>query len=206
MLLEYLQKNYITNEPIFLADIDLPVTDTNLRQMFKVLCDSGKIERYDTGVYYIKGQSRLKGGVAISPRDVAKCKYIAGKNSIYGYYSGYSFANELGLTTQVPVTIEIVTNKASSKFRETSIRNQRIILRKPRTEVTVENSNILQLLDLLKDFEQYVDDDITYAGERIAEYIRRIGIKRADIDKYISLFPDKVYKYIYEMRLYDVFA
>ena len=34
MLLEYLQKNYKVNEPIFVSDIDLPVTDTNLRQMF----------------------------------------------------------------------------------------------------------------------------------------------------------------------------
>ena len=66
MLLEYLQINYVVNEPIFLSDIDLPVSDTNLRQMFKVLCDSGKIQRYDTGIYYIKGSSRLKGGTNIS--------------------------------------------------------------------------------------------------------------------------------------------
>lgn len=51
MLLEYLQKNYKVNEPIFVSDINLQVTDTNLRQMFKVLCDKGQIYRYDTGIY-----------------------------------------------------------------------------------------------------------------------------------------------------------
>lgn len=76
MLLEYLQKNYKVNEPIFVSDIDLPVTDTNLRQMFKVLCDSGQIYRYETGIYYMKGNTRLKGGVPLSASKVARYKYI----------------------------------------------------------------------------------------------------------------------------------
>jgi hypothetical protein len=53
MLYEYLKETYQTNEPIFLSDVDLPVSSTNLRQMFKILCDSGKIKRYDNGIYYI---------------------------------------------------------------------------------------------------------------------------------------------------------
>ena len=50
MLFDYLQENYKVNEPIFVSDIGLPVTDNNLRQMFKVLCDKGQIIRYDTGI------------------------------------------------------------------------------------------------------------------------------------------------------------
>ena len=61
------------------------------------------------------------------------------------------------------------------------------MLRRPRTQINKENVDVLQLLDLLKDFEQYVDEDMV-------------------VDKYITLFPDRVYKYIYEMRLYNVFA
>ena len=53
MLLEYLQENYNKNEPIFVADIHLPVSDTNLRQMLKVLCDKGTIQRFDTGIYIL---------------------------------------------------------------------------------------------------------------------------------------------------------
>lgn len=52
MLYEYLTSKYSPNEPIFLADIDLPsVNDNTLRQMFKKLCDTGKIKRFDNGVY-----------------------------------------------------------------------------------------------------------------------------------------------------------
>lgn len=206
MLLNYLQKNYKVNEPIFVSDIDLPVTDTNLRQMLKVLCDNGQIFRYDTGIYYMKGVSRLKGGISLSASEVARYKYISRNNQINGYYSGYTFANQLGLTTQVPYTIEIVSNQASAKCREVRLKNQKIMLRKPRAEITKDNYSVLQLLDLLKDWEKYVDDDMSMAAERIRAYIREICIRRTDVDEYIGLFPDRVYKYIYEMRLYNAFA
>lgn len=206
MLLEYLQENYKVNEPIFVSDIDLPVTDTNLRQMFKVLCDSGQIYRYETGIYYMKGNTRLKGGVPLSASKVARYKYIARNDQVNGYYSGYTFANLLGLTTQVPYTIEIVSNAASAKCREVSVKNQKIMLRRPRTQINKENVDVLQLLDLLKDFEQYVDEDMVVATGIISSYIKKIGMKRSDVDEYITLFPDRVYKYIYEMRLYNVFA
>ena len=32
------------------------------------------------------------------------------------------------------------------------------------------------------------------------------NIKKDDVDLYIKHYPDKIYRYIYEMRLYDVFA
>ena len=69
-----------------------------------------------------------------------------------------------------------------------------------------ENVDVLQILDLLKDFEQYVDEDMVAATYIISSYIKKIGMKRSDVDEYITLFPDRVYKYIYEMRLYNVFA
>ena len=206
MLLDYLQENYNNNEPIFVSDIHLPVSDTNLRQMLKVLCDKGTIHRFDTGIYYLAGISRLKGGTSLSPGEVVRYKYISRNNKTEGYYSGYTFANQLGISSQVPVVIELVSNEASAKVREVSIKNQRIILRKPRTEINDSNCKVLQLLDLMKDFEQYSDDDNTAAPEIIRTYVRDIKIKRSDVDKYISLFPMKVYKNIYETRLYDVFA
>lgn len=205
MLLEYLQERYRVNEPIFVSDIALPVTNTNLRQMFKVLCDSGQIMRYDTGIYYLKGKSKLKGGTVMSADEVARYKYISRNNQINGYYSGYTFANQLGLTTQVPFTIEIVSNYSSAKYREISLKNQKIILRKPRTQVTNENCNILQFLDLLKDLEIYADD-ISDAAKRLSTYAKELRLCRTEIDEYIGFFPERIYKNIYETRLYNVFA
>jgi predicted transcriptional regulator of viral defense system len=206
MLYKYLQEKYKPHEPIFLSDVDLPVTNTNLRQMFKVLCDSGKIERYDSGIYYIPVVSGLKGGTSIAPSTVVQYRYIARNGKIDGYYSGFTFANQLGLTVQVPYTLEIVTNNTSSKLREINLKGQRVVLRKPKATVTDRNCRVLQLLDLLKDIDFYVDDKNKETTKRLVDYIRGANITQESVDKYISLYPDKIYRNIYEMRLYNAFA
>lgn len=206
MLYKYLIKSYQPNEPIFLCDIDLPVSNGNLRKMMKDLCDVGKIKRFDIGIYYLPKQSRLKGGVPLSVDTVAKYKYVCRNGNIEGYYSGYTFANMLGVTTQVPYTIEIVSNNASAKVREIDLQGRRIILRKSRVPITNENYQILQFLDFLKDANEYSDDENDIFENRIRKYIVDENIKKDDVDLYIKYYPDKIYRYIYEMRLYDVFA
>ncbi len=206
MLYEYLEENYRPNEPIFVADVDLPVTDVNLRRMFKLLCDSGKIRRFDKGVYYIPKQSRLKGGVPLGTDTVVRAKYISRKGKIDGYYSGYTFANQLGITTQVPYVVEIVSNHASARFREVDIKGRRIVLRKPRILITDQNYRVLQLLDLLSNVTQYADENITDASDCVKAYIRNEGISRDEVDRYIGNYPERIYRNLYEMRCFDVFA
>jgi hypothetical protein len=179
---------------------------TNLRQMFKMLCDSGKIKRYDNGIYYIPTFSRLKGGIPIASGTVAQYRYIARNGKTDGYYSGFTFANQLGLTVQVPYTLEIVTNNTSSKVREINLKGQRVVLRKPKTTVTDKNCHVLQLLDLLKDIDLYADAKNKDTVERIVVYIREEEITQESVDEYISLYPDKIYRNFYEMRLYNAFA
>ena len=206
MLYEYLLANYKANEPIFVSDIDLPVSDVNLRQMFKTICDAGKIKRFDTGIYYIPKASILKGGVPLAADEVAVAKYIIRKGKVDGFYSGYTFANQLGISTQVPYVKEIVSNNASTRVKEVNVRNKKILLRRARTEITNENYVVLQLLELLKDLEQYYDISFENVCERLKKYVLTENIKKADIDKYIGDFPDKVYKNIYRTGLYNVFA
>lgn len=206
MLYEYLLENYKANEPIFVSDIEMPVTDGNLRQMFKTLCDTGKIKRFDTGIYYIPKASVLKGGVPLAADEVAVAKYIIRKGKVDGFYSGYTFANQLGISTQVPYVKEIVSNNASTRVKEVNVRNKKILLRRARTEITNENYVVLQLLELLKDLEQYYDISFENVCERLKKYVLTENIKKADIDKYIGDFPDKVYKNIYRTGLYNVFA
>ena len=206
MLYEYLLANYKANEPIFVSDIDLPVSDVNLRQMFKTICDAGKIKRFDTGIYYIPKASILKGGVPLAADEVAVAKYIIRKGKVDGFYSGYTFANQLGISTQVPYIKEIVSNNASTRVKEVNVRNKKILLRRARTEITNENYVVLQLLELLKDLEQYYDISFENVCERLKKYVLTENIKKADIDKYIGDFPDKVYKNIYRTGLYNVFA
>ena len=78
-------------------------------------------------------------------------KYILRRGKRIGYYSGYTLANRMGLSTQVPFTIEITSNYAPAQVRELTIKNHKYIIRRPVVEVTEENVTVLQFLDCLKD-------------------------------------------------------
>ncbi len=206
MLYEYLIENYKPNEPIFVSDVELPVSDCNLRQMFKSLCDAGTIKRFDTGIYYLPKKSVLKNGVPLAADEVAVAKYILKKGEIYGFYSGYTFANQLGISTQVPYVKEIVSNNASTRVKEVMVRNKRILLRRARTPINNENYVVLQFLELMKDLEQYYDIEFDAVCERLGKYVKDENITKADVDRYIGDYPDKIYKNIYRTGLYSVFA
>jgi hypothetical protein len=148
----------------------------------------------------------LKGGVPIAAGTVAKYRYITRRGRIEGYYSGYTFANQVGMTLQVPVTIEIVSNEASAKVRDIEIKGQIIRLRKPKTIVTKENAKVLQFLDLLCEVDRLSDESEEVISKRLKDIIKKQNIQKQDIDAYISLYPLKVYKNFYEKELYDVFA
>ena len=198
-LYEYLISNYKPNEPIFVSDLQISISDANLQQMFNLLCDSGKIKRFDTGIYYLPKESRLTGGVPLGADTVARYKYVSRNGRIDGYYSGYTFANQLGVITQVPYTLEIVSNNASAKVQEVNLQGRKVILRKAKIPVTKENYKILQFLDFLKDVELYMDKNNEV-------YIEDEQICKMDVDLYIRQYPDRTYRSIYEMGLYEFFV
>lgn len=198
MLYDYLIENYKAYEPIFTSDIDLDIPGNSLRPMLKDLVDSGKLCRYDAGVYYLPGDMKLKGLVPISASTVARCKYVNQKGKVRGYYAGYTFANQMGLSLQVPFVQEIVSNEASAKVREIEIKGQRFLLRKPRAVITEENYKVLQFLDFLVDFDKYLDGSVENVPTRLIQIIKDENITKNIIDTYISLYPTKVYKNMYE--------
>ena len=206
MLYEYLLKNYKPNEPIFTSDIEVGLSGNTLRPVVKQLCEQGLLNRFDNGVFYIPSKSRLKGGVPISAGTVAKYRYITRRGKVEGYYSGYTLANQVGMTSQVPVTVEIVSNEASAKVRDIKIKEQTIRLRKPKTTVTKDNAKVLQFLDLVCEVDRLSDESEDVISKRLRDIIKKQNIKKQDIDTYISLYPLKVYKNFYEKELYDVFA
>ena len=206
MLLEFLKSKFGPGKPIFTEDAEpLGLSAGNLRQQIKKLVDSGELFRYEPGVYFLPDSNHEY--YPISSNMVAEYKYITDGDEIYGYYSGYTFANQLGLCLQVPYKAEIVTNNSTAIVREIKVGRTPYYIRRAKITVTKENSNVLQLLDLLKDVEEYTDycceDE---APDIIRRHILRNKILRADVDKYIEKFPLKTYKYIYDLRLYDVFA
>ena len=206
MLLEFLKSKFGPGKPIFTEDAEpLGLSAGNLRQQFKKQVDAGELSRFEPGVYFLPDPNHEY--YPISSNMVAEYKYITDGDEIYGYYSGYTFANQLGLCLQVPYKAEIVTNNTTAIAREVKVGKIPFYIRRAKIAVTKENRNVLQLLDLLKDVEEYTDYCCEEeAPDIIRRHILRNKILRADVDKYIENFPLKTYKYIYELRLYDVLA
>lgn len=198
MLYEYLIENFKPYEPIFTSDIDIGMVGNSLRPKLKELCDSGRLCRYDAGVYYLPGKMKLKGLIPISASTVARCRYVNKRGSVRGYYSGYTFANQIGLSLQVPYVQEIVTNEASAKVREIDIKGQKFIIRKPKVRITEENIYVLQFLDFLSDIDKYMDGSSSNILEKLEKLIKDENITKELIDTYIGLYPTKVYKNLYE--------
>ena len=198
MLYGYLIENFKPYEPIFTADIDIDMVGNSLRPKLKELCDSGKLCRYEAGVYYLPGKMKLKGLTPISASAVARSRYVNRRGKVRGYYSGYTFANQIGLSLQVPYVQEIVTNEASAKVREIDIKGQKFIIRKPKAEVTEENVYTLQFLDFLSDIDKYLDGSSENILDKLEKLIKDEKITKELIDAYISLYPMNVYKNLYE--------
>jgi len=197
MLYDYIISNYQKDEPIFL--VELPgKSRESVRQEMKRLTDEGKIERLYNGVYYLSYTTILgtKGKVSID-KFIEK-RFLQANGRISGYITGIQLANMYGFTTQNPSCYEVCSNEATTKQRKLDIDGRQIIVYKPVVEITKENKGALQFLDLMCTIDKYSE----VSGEEFSTKIN-IFIERAEVDfervkKYISLFPDRVYRNIYQ--------
>ena len=205
MLYEYIKENYKENEPIFVSDLPNDgASKSALTQRLTSLCNQGLIEKYENGVYFIPKKSKLNMVIGPNADMIARYKYVFDGKTVKGYYSGHTFANQLGLTTQVPRMVEIVSNNSSAKYREIEIGKIYFAVRKSNVEINTENVYVLQLLDLLKNIDFYIDNDFIEARPKVYQYIKKHNITRKEIDKYIREYPMSVFKNYYELNLQDV--
>ena len=174
MLKTYLMENYGYNEPIFLNDLAIEgLSDNAVRQSVKRLVASGFLERYDNGIYYIPKRDGLLGKSYLDPSMVIMRRYVQNKSEIYGYLTGISFANQLGLTTQMPAVIEIVTNREASNGRMITVGSQRVRIKKPAITVSDSNAELLQLLDTIGQAEKYTELTKEETVETLISYMRK---------------------------------
>ena len=199
MLLDNLKGNYKKGEHNFLTDISIPnMTEENLRYHLKKYTDDGVLCRFEPGVYYFPKENLFGERSVLSADVVAVNKYIRRRGKRVGYYSGYTLANRMGLSTQVPFTEEITSNYAPAAVRELSIKNRKYIIRRPVAEVNETNAPVLQLLDCLKDIDKCAEFDMDFCGKILTKYIMENEITKENIDLFISRYPIKIYKAIYE--------
>ena len=96
--------------------------------------------------------------------------------------------------------IEIVSNNVFSDG-EVIIGNRRFVVMKPVVPITKENVYILQMLELLKNLDAYLDCTYEEAREKFAEYISVYEITKSDVEMYIKEYQESTLKYYYKLEL-----
>ena len=197
MVLDYITENYTKGEPIFISELPGESRDY-LRQEMKKLVDDGKLERLYNGVYYLSYITILgtKGRISIDKYIEKKFLNVNGK--VAGYITGLQLANKYGFTTQNPSCYEICSNEATTKQRKQEIDGNIIVVYKPVAAVTETNIAALQFLDLMSVIDKYSEITGTEFSEKLKKYVQSVKLDFTVVKNYLPLYPDKVYKNIYE--------
>lgn len=202
MLLEYLESTYGVNQPIFISRVRYGSCTTNsIRQQIKKLVDAGRLKKYDTGIYFIPGETIFKSGAALSWNKVVEEKYLFDGGRRAGYSTGIGFMNELGLTSQVPSICEITTNKTAREYRRVTVVGVPIVLRKPRVKIGDKNWTALRLLDSMKEIASFSEISGAERTRRLLDHMNAAGVRFQDLAKLLPLYPDQIYRNLYETGL-----
>ena len=197
MLYDYIISNYQKDEPIFLAELPGKSRES-VRQEMKKLTDEGKIERLYNGVYYRSYTTILGTKGKVSVDKFVQKKYLNANGETSGYITGIQLANMFGFTTQNPSCYEVCSNEASTKQRKFDIDGRQIIVYKPVTDISKGNKGTLQFLDLMSTIDKYSEISGDEFNAKIRAFILKVGVDFEQAKQYISLFPDRVYRNIYE--------
>ena len=206
MLYNYIKEHYKEAEPIFFSDLLCEdITDSTLDQQLKELYEKGLLQKYDEEVYFIPKRSKLNLAVGPNADIVARYRFISKGDNVDGFYAGNTFANQIGISTQVPYVIEIVSNNVSDDG-EVLIGNRKFVVRKPIVPITKENAHVLQMLELLVKIDAYLDCSYEEARDKFAEYISVCRITKSDVDLYITKYPLSTFEGFCKLELDKILA
>ena len=197
MLYNYIVNNYDKDEPIFLYELPGKSRDY-IRQEMKQLVDEGKIERLYNGVYYLSYTTLLGTKGKISIDKFIEKKYLSYQGTTSGYITGIQLANMYGFTTQNAACIEVCSNAATTKQRKIEIDGRKVIVYKPIIEINEQNKSALQFLDLMSSIDKYSEFSGDELQSRLREFVKLINVDFKKVREYISEFPDRVFRNIYE--------
>ncbi len=189
-LLDKLTDLYGVNEPIIekTASINMP-SFVGLHNALDQLVKDRKLARFSDGIYYIPVITPF-GPSTPGINQVIERVYISDKKDIWGYYSGFTLENMIGLIDQVPAVTEIVTNREASPCREVRLAGQSLRLRRPTVKVTPRNASSLQFLDLLErlDLSRFSSRKMT----TLKQYIQTQNVQKNVVDEMLPFFSQKV--------------
>lgn len=211
--IRYLKDIYGYDTPIFLKDIRIGrKSKTAIKQDLYRAYKSGEIKKEAPGIYYFEDKTSQFPDEGIAFEDIIEEKYIhdacpsfpemAKALLVKGYYTGHTFLNQIGISTQVPAIREITTNNTSSKKRTININGRSAIIRKSKTNVNPDNWEILQFLDMF----HFLSMEEVRANRRLLnDYIDKKRFRRLDLERYIGLYGPSTVKKLTEGGIINAF-
>jgi len=195
------------DEPIFIEDIKIYFKNyikDNFDNVFKNiyvyinrLIKNNKIAQFIKGVYY----KPVKGTFGNKPLNINKVidkKYIRDCKGQKGYFSGAYLFNKIGLTTQIPKEILIVTNECPNA-NDYNNKNLGVTIRKPKIEINEDNYKYLQLFDVLINKDN-IKIETNNEKEIIYKYIKDNELELEKIFEYANKMNNiKPIKKLYEL-------
>lgn len=125
-------------------DIEVSSKDAVVKALNRMTA-SGKIRKLSKGKFY-KPRKTQFGALQPSPYQIAK-DLLEQDGELVGYITGYSAYNSLGLTTQIPSTLQIGTNRYRRAIKR-GMYNISFILQP--NKITKKNIELLRILDAIR--------------------------------------------------------
>jgi hypothetical protein len=161
--------------------------------------DVADLQRFEKGIYY-KPKKTAFGVSLLNPLQIAIDNYAKKADEEFGYETGPSFLNRLGLTTQIPKYRYFATNKCD-RYGDNLNEKLKIVLRRPVISVTSGNRGYLQLLDVLQNKDK-TPIDVVDAQKRLTIFIEQNNL---DFRKLIA-FAYKCYSREVTLRVAELAA
>ena len=197
LIYEYILTNYENGEPIFLSELPSESKDY-LRQEMKKLTDAGKLERLYNGVYLLPYTTFLGTKGQMSIEKYIEKRFLSAGGRTTGYVTGLQLANAYGFTTRNPSCYEVCSNEATTKQRKQNVDGSEIVVYQPVAEITEANKNALQFLDLMSTIDKYSEVSGQERRRKIKKFIAATNLDFKTVKAYLPLYPDRVYRNIYE--------
>jgi len=198
ILINYIETIPI-DEPILIEDIKKHfknfINKNEFKKVFNTvyvyinrLVKENVLVQFAKGIYY-KPKIGVFGQKKLNANKVITKKYIQDDNNIKGYFSGAYLFNQLGLTTQVPANIVVVTNERPDN-NNYDVKKLGITLRKPKIKINKDNYLYLQLFDVLINKEQ-IKIEADNKKEIIYKFIYDNNLTIENIFKYANITKNK---------------
>lgn len=161
-----------------------------VREMMRRLVGEKKVIKIKNGLYFLPNPERVLQSYAVNVMNIIDSVYLKNQdNEFIGYRSGINFANLLGLTSQTASVEVIYSNNVSTRKREIKIQNNRLMINAPRVKITNQNYKLLQLLDLLTDFEKVSEYELDQVQSKLLAYINAIQISSKELNRIVEAYP-----------------